>query len=63
MDYQEAMEKQDAEKLRKHENVCQLCGGNGESMHGCPYREDIDGDYDYRCNCCDACRHECAMDI
>ena len=31
--------------------------------HGCPYQEDVHGDYEFRCNCNDADTHECAMDI
>lgn len=31
--------------------------------HTCPYAEDIAGDYETLCNCCDNCQGECAMDI
>lgn len=44
------------------ENTCK-CGGEGEEDHSCPYQEDINDDYETKCNCCRECRHECAMDI
>ena len=31
--------------------------------HGCPFREEINDDYESMCNCCPACTHACAMDI
>lgn len=35
----------------------------GQILHGCPYAEEINDDFKSRCNCCEACTHECAMDI
>lgn len=39
------------------------CGAivDGE-LHPCPYAQEIGGS-DESCNCCDECRHQCAMDI
>lgn len=31
--------------------------------HICPYRDDVNGDSETLCNCCEDCTHECAMDI
>ena len=45
--------------------TCQRCKGpvSGE-LHGCPYRIEINDSTNAEyCNCCDRCRHECAMDI
>ena len=39
------------------------CGNNVESLHTCPYREEINGDSETLCNCCSDCEHTCAMDI
>jgi len=39
------------------------CGNEGEIPHGCPYAEEIGGDYDTVCNCCRDCVNQCAMDI
>ena len=40
------------------------CGKNeATEPHTCPYAEDINDDYESLCSCCDACVHECAMDI
>ncbi len=33
------------------------------SDHICPFKADINGDQKSRCNCCELCTHECAMDI
>lgn len=39
------------------------CGNDGESSHTCPFKEEINGDSETECNCCDDCKHQCAMDI
>jgi len=41
------------------------CKGKGiaEYDHSCPFAEEINGDFDSLCNCCEICTHECAMDI
>ena len=38
---------------------------HGENIedHTCPYSEDIDGDSEFKCNCCAYCIQECANDI
>lgn len=41
---------------------CRNYNGTYET-HGCPFDEEINGDYEERCNCCPDCTHECAMDI
>ncbi len=54
------------EKEKAQEDFLTLCkcGKNPEeASHTCPYSEDIHGDSESMCNCCDSCRHECAMDI
>ncbi len=37
--------------------------GPAQSPHTCPYAEDINGDSETLCECCEKCAHECAMDI
>ncbi len=39
------------------------CGSNGELPYTCPYAEEIGGDSNTLCNCCDDCSNQCAMDI
>jgi hypothetical protein len=39
------------------------CGDIGDPVHCCPYSQDIEGDYDYKCNCCKECVSNCASDI
>ena len=31
--------------------------------HPCPYAEDVDGETNSECNCCEGCTKECARDI
>lgn len=38
------------------------CGAPASEPEPCPFAEDIRGD-DTPCDCCDDCRHQCAMDI
>lgn len=39
------------------------CGAAPRELHGCPYCEDVGGDYTYQCNCCAECEGTCADDI
>ena len=34
-----------------------------EELHTCPYREEINGDYETLCDCDEEQQHQCAMDI
>lgn len=34
-----------------------------EPLHTCPYKADIHGDEKTLCDCCDACRQECADNV
>jgi len=34
-----------------------------EAPHTCPYNEEINGDFTSLCDCCEACTHECCMEI
>ena len=45
--------------------ICQTedCDKPAEAPHPCPYQEEINGDEDYRCTCCDDCRYECVVSI
>ena len=38
------------------------CNGLIEE-HGCPYQEEIYGNYEHFCTCCSECMHECDQDI
>ena len=39
------------------------CGELGsEELHTCPYKAEINGDYE-ECNCCEDCEKECADDV
>jgi len=31
--------------------------------HTCPFAEEIDGDSETQCNCCDYCTEQCAWNI
>lgn len=48
--------------LNDPENKCE-CGNETSSLHSCPYKIDIYGDYETQCNCCEYCRSECLNDI
>lgn len=54
------------EQLEHHAGPrCPKCNDVGESPispHACPFKREIHDD-DSLCTCCDACAHECAMDI
>jgi hypothetical protein len=46
------------------EDMCETCHVQPKAEpHTCPFRRDIDNDNITTCTCCDACEHECAMDI
>jgi hypothetical protein len=40
------------------------CGDEpSEPPHVCPFAEEIYGDTETLCTCCEKCQHECAMDV
>jgi len=48
-------------KLPIPSGLCERCEKNPTSdPHTCPYAEDVDGDSEFTCTCCDACTYECA---
>ncbi|MBT4730735.1 MAG: hypothetical protein HOK52_07405 [Candidatus Marinimicrobia bacterium] len=48
----------------KDENKCSECGVNPKTEpHICPYKDDIDGDDETLCTCCEYCSEQCAADI
>jgi hypothetical protein len=50
----------DSKEVKK----CQQCKIDpGTDAHTCPYKEDIKGDYETKCNCCDDCKRQCRMSI
>ena len=54
----------DAKPVLAEVAKCQSCNkNNGKELHTCPFKEDINNDYDSLCNCCSECRYECCMDI
>ena len=43
---------------------CQTCGKNeATDNHPCPFAEDVQGDNESMCNCCEECCNQCACDI
>lgn len=44
------------------ERLCR-CGKDGVELHTCPFAEEIYGDCDNLCNCCDDCTQTCCDDI
>ncbi len=49
-------------KGRGKRNLCD-CGKKGKKLHTCPYQEDIKGDSETVCNCCDECEQNCMAEI
>jgi hypothetical protein len=39
------------------------CGNKSETIHTCPFAEDIHGDSETLCNCCSECTLQCTMDV
>jgi len=46
----------------KEPELCPECKERPAVPGSCPYQSEIN-DTDFACDCCDECRHECAMDI
>lgn len=45
-------------------SLCERCRKNEAApVHLCPYLEDIEGDAETLCDCCDECARECSDDI
>jgi len=50
--------------LNEKVKLCSSCNKNpANELHICPYAEDIDGDSESKCDCCDECWGNCADDI
>lgn len=44
--------------------TCEHCHrGEVQGENTCPYKEEINGDSESLCTCCEDCRYNCAMDI
>jgi len=50
-------------KKRKRKIIKCKCGDVAAKAHICPYAEDINGDSETLCNCCDTCVDYCIDDI
>lgn len=47
-----------------NDEKCERCSKNEKTEpHTCPYKEEINDDYESLCTCCKDCEHECLMDI
>jgi hypothetical protein len=44
-------------------NKCTCETEYGEYEHTCPFSEEINGDSESLCTCCEYCTHQCAQDI
>lgn len=58
--------KKDIVKFTTNEGTNRQCKKNSETaktLHTCPYKEDIHGDYISLCNCTESQTHDCAWDI
>lgn len=42
---------------------CRSCHNPAEEPHTCPYKTEINDDYESLCNCCSECEQECRWDI
>ena len=46
------------------EKTCPRCGKRpAQPPHTCPYAEEIHGDRETLCECCEECEKQCAWDI
>ena len=46
------------------EELCENCKKNqAQELHTCPFAEEIYGDEEQKCNCCDDCESRCCQDI
>ena len=49
--------------MQSEHGECPECGAEGAAQEGeCPYQSEIN-ETTLMCDCCEQCRHECAMDI
>lgn len=52
-----------ASRYSKYIEDLKKCDHKDTEPHTCPYKEDINGDFETLCTCCPCQQHECAMDI
>lgn len=47
-----------------NKKICLKCKiERANKKHTCTYNKEIKNDYKSKCNCCDYCMKDCAMDI
>lgn len=54
------------EMVKRQEPTCGGCDGCTNppvESHGCLYQEEIHGNVEFTCTCCDDCRYACSMRI
>lgn len=49
-------------RLRSAGDACK-CGGAATPLHACPHAEELHGDGQPICNCCETCAQACADDV
>ena len=54
---------EDFENMIGESNSTCKCGEPGLANHTCPYKTDLNGDYDSLCNCCENCQVLCADEL
>ena len=56
--------KVEKESVNQDGAKCENCNyTHAQVSHTCPYKEDICGDYETFCNCCNDCKIACGEDI
>lgn len=56
--------KQGDEKASVEVSKCQSCKtAEAAPLHVCPFLSDVHNDDESKCNCCDECATNCAMEI
>lgn len=48
---------------KSNETECSGECKNRTDAHPCPYQEDVEGDHEVYCDCCEACTDACADNI
>lgn len=48
---------------KSEDNTSGCTCSSSEEAHTCPYKEEINQDFDTLCTCCAECQYQCCQDI
>ena len=49
--------------MEEEKKLCGCLKNEATELHYCPYKAELNDDYETECDCCESCEGDCAGDI